>query len=104
MSLSKSERQALSNEYKEEKQRFADLDRQKTNLWLAANDIPKYQRTKILWQDSAKHINKLHRQLYPYFPRTGTCHNCGCDMMSVLGSNPTMTDKCICCNQEVMRY
>lgn len=96
------EREDLKNQLKAERKRFDELDKQKNELWIA-NTLQGFQRVKRQWQDSAEQINHLHRMLYPNFPYSGTCPNCGSDTLPVLGTNPVSLDQCVACKQPMMR-
>lgn len=103
--------QADDNELREllkaEIARFKELDAQKKALWEGEietdNAIQEYEQVKRAWQDSAEEIKHLHRKLYPYFPRGGTCGNCGCDMLPVFGSQKGMS-QCIACGEQRVEW
>lgn len=97
MRLSEPDKQELFEQFKEEKERFKVLDKQKLEAW-RENDLRRHEDITIQWQDSSDEVNFLHRKLYPYFPRSGTCVYCGCDMMPV-GGTPQPSTACICCGK-----
>jgi hypothetical protein len=89
-----------------ELERFRELDNQKQDAWRNVPETMTIQEWELLkqkWQDSADEIKHLHRKLYPYFPRSGVCSNCGCDMLPMAGGRDPM-EKCIACGQHSDRW
>ena len=105
----------LKDLLKAELARFQELNEQKESAWNALGETKIYshgqfeaefeafQLIKAQWQDSADEIKHLHRKLYPNFPRGHACPNCGCDTMSVSGSNAVL-DGCVACGTITDRW
>lgn len=102
MRLPTPEREDLKNQLKAERLKIVEYGQEKDKYWLA-NNLQEYRRVKRLWQDCAEQINHLHRLLYPYFPYSATCPECGSDMLPVSGS-PFRMNSCVACGQMTTRY
>lgn len=98
MRFGRPDRTHLRDLFRAEKRRFVVLDEQKISAW-KANDLALHESIKVKWRDSAEELAHLHRQLYKYFPRGGTCGYCGCDMIPVLGMSKTLMRQCIACER-----
>jgi hypothetical protein len=85
-----------------ERKRFQELDKQKKAAWLN-NDLLVYMRVKMQWQDCADEIDHLHRKLYPLFPYSGTCYQCGAATLPVAGMSPVSHDQCVACKEITSR-
>lgn len=85
-----------------ERANFKLLDAAKKKAW-CANDLKEYEQVKIKWQDCCDEIDHLCRKLYPNFPYSGTCYNCGAGTLPIAEIDSVSMDRCIVCGQDRMR-